>query len=428
LAQSLNPALTASSRISDFGATAWRYGLSTSGPVATSGAHFLASLLFVRNLPAAQFGIFSFALVIVPFCMSLIAALLVLPVNSALGEAAETRARIEASCLKMSLLLTALAGLVVLGFLFAAKAPLTEALLLAAFGATLTYRWFVRCFAFIKGHSGAAIASDLTYAGALVLGLLAMFFSHRVTFLAGAALLLGAALLGLIPFGRSFFRDQIAAIGRGRIEAYRAIFRDLTRWSLFGVILTELTVNAHAYLVTFISGPGPFALLAVGQILMRPTSLVQGALPDLERPRMTRAIALKDKVGIAQTLRHFRAALLVVWFATMALATAILILAPQLLLKKGYAQHDVLLVTLITALIMLVRSFRTPPATFMQAAGAFKALVGIGVYTSVISVALTLGLLVTLGPIASLLGILTGEIIILVRLNRMMEERMARYD
>src|ERR1700722_6553354 len=95
-------------------ATAWRYGISTSGPVATSGAHFLASLLFVRNLPAAQFGIFSFALVIVPFCMSLIAALLVLPVNSALGEAAETRARIEASCLKMSLLLTALAGLVVL--------------------------------------------------------------------------------------------------------------------------------------------------------------------------------------------------------------------------------------------------------------------------------------------------------------------------
>ncbi len=92
MAQSLNPALTASPPVSDFGATAWRYGLSTSGPVATSGAHFLASLLFVRNLPAAQFGIFSFALVIVPFCMSLIAALLVLPVNSALGEAAETRA------------------------------------------------------------------------------------------------------------------------------------------------------------------------------------------------------------------------------------------------------------------------------------------------------------------------------------------------
>ena len=52
MASSLNPALAASPRrrLPGWLATAWRYGLSTSGPVATSGAHFLASLLFVRNL------------------------------------------------------------------------------------------------------------------------------------------------------------------------------------------------------------------------------------------------------------------------------------------------------------------------------------------------------------------------------------------
>src|SRR5215475_13390912 len=110
MAQSLNPPLTANPRLPDFLATAWRYALSTSGPVATSGAHFLASLLFVRTLPAAEFGLFSFVLVIVPFAMSIIAALLVLPVNSALGEAEEVRRRTEATCLKMNLILTALAG------------------------------------------------------------------------------------------------------------------------------------------------------------------------------------------------------------------------------------------------------------------------------------------------------------------------------
>ena len=76
---------------------------------------------------------------------------------------------------------------------------------------------------------------------------------------------------------------------------------------------------------------------------------------------------------------------------------------------------------------MLVRSFRTPPATFMQAAGAFKALVGIGLYTSVISVILTLAFLLTLGPIASLCGILAGEIVIVLKLNRMMAEWRARH-
>src|SRR6201990_1807291 len=110
MTQSLNPALTAIPRMPGFLAAAKRYALSTAGPVATSGAHFLASLLFVRNLPASEFGVFSFVLVIAPFCMSIIAALLVLPVNSALGETAEIRKQIEATCLKMNLALTALAG------------------------------------------------------------------------------------------------------------------------------------------------------------------------------------------------------------------------------------------------------------------------------------------------------------------------------
>src|SRR5579862_8342947 len=112
MAQSLNPALSPSPKLPDLLTTARRYALSTAGPVATSGAHFLTSLLFVRNLPAAEFGLFSFVLVIVPFSMSIIAALLVLPVNSALGEADDVRRRVEATCLKLNLILTALAGLV----------------------------------------------------------------------------------------------------------------------------------------------------------------------------------------------------------------------------------------------------------------------------------------------------------------------------
>jgi O-antigen/teichoic acid export membrane protein len=429
MARTMTPALQASpqSRPPAWLAILWRYGFSTAGPVATSGAHFLTSLLLVRNLPASEFGLFSFVLVIVPFSMSIIAALLVLPVNTALAEPEPVRRRIEATCLKVNLLLTALAGVVVYALLIAAQAPKMPALLLALFGVILTYRWFARSFAFVKGHGQAAIGSDLAYAGALLVGLGGLILSRHVEFLPAACLLPLAALAGLLPFGTGFFRDQIGAIAKGRMGDYRAIFRDLTRWSLLGVILTEMTVNAHAYLVTFISGPGSFALLALGQILMRPASLVQSALPDLERPGMTRAIAAKDQSRLGRMLVEFRFALLAVWLATAGLASAILAWAPQLLLKKGYALHDVMLVTLITAAIMLVRSFRTPPATFMQAAGEFKALAGIGTYTSVISIVLTLIFLMTLGPVASLCGILAGEIVILIRLNRMMADWKARH-
>ena len=111
-------------------AKAWRYGLSTSGPVATSGAHFLASLLFVRNLPAGEFGLFSFVLVIVPFCMSIIGSTAVIPVTRSLGEPEAARDRINATCLKLNLVLSAAASLCVFAFLLLAHAQA------AAFGCT----------------------------------------------------------------------------------------------------------------------------------------------------------------------------------------------------------------------------------------------------------------------------------------------------
>ena len=60
-------------------ALAWRYGLSVTGPLAVSGAHFLVSLVFLRSLEASEFGIFSFVLVVSAFAMSVSGAGLVLP-------------------------------------------------------------------------------------------------------------------------------------------------------------------------------------------------------------------------------------------------------------------------------------------------------------------------------------------------------------
>src|SRR5256885_1534259 len=177
--------------------TMLRYGASASGPVAVSAAHFLASLIFLRQLPAREFGLFSFVMVVVSFA-------------------------------------------------------------------------------------------------------------------AGSKLLLVSALAASLPFGASFFRHQVAAL-RGDPWRYRPIFRDVTRWSLIGVVLTELTLNAHAYLVTFISGPGAFALLALGMLLMRPASLMQSALTDLERPTMARAIGAKDSAALARIQRYFTFGLGAAW-------------------------------------------------------------------------------------------------------------------
>lgn len=414
------------SRLNPLLATAWRYWLSASGPVATSAAHFLASLLFVRNLAAASFGLFSFVLVIVPFAMSATAALLIIPVTRSLGETAQRREQIAACCLKLNLLFSALAALGVFAALLAARSAMSPAILLGMFGGALTFRWFGRCYAYVEGRMKAAVTSDMTYALCLVSGLGILTLTRHVNLVSGALVMLMAALAALAPLGKTFFAEQFAAITKGRIGLYAGTFRDVTRWSLLGVVFTEMTVNAHAYLVTFIAGPGSFALLALGMLLMRPASLVQSALPDLERPLMTRQITALDWGALNRTRREFGLGLIAVLVATLALDAVLLIWFPGLVPKRGYGLHDVMIVSSISAVIMAVRALRVPPSVHLQAAGWFKQLAAIGTSSSVISILATLAFLLLFGPIASLGGVLLGELVILFNCRRLLKEWQAQ--
>ncbi len=391
--------------------TVLRYGASASGPAAVSGAHFLASLIFLHNLTAHEFGLFSFVMVVVSFGMSLNVSLIAVPLtrNLAVGDAATGPA-----CFQVNWLVCAGFAAILFAALLASGAPFREAAELALFAGTFTFRWFARCFAYVDGRMGAAIRSDLTYSLLLIGSLGALALTHRVSFTLGSEMLLLSALAALAPFGLSFLRAQFASL-RGDPRRYWPIFRDVTRWSLMGVILTELTVNAHAYLVTFISGPSAFALLALGMLLMRPAALMQSALPDLERPAMTRAIAANDMTALSRIQRHFTYGLAAAWTANILLCVAVLAFIPALVVKQSYSMQNVILVASICTLIMAVRALRTPLAVLLQAAGQFKDLAGIGAAAATVSLIATLGLLLAAGPIASLGGIVLGELVILTR-------------
>lgn len=391
-------------------AVAWRYGLSIAGPVAVSGAHFLASLLFLHSLGAAEFGIFSFVLVVSAFAMSITGAGLVLPATQSMvnGDTVTTHAIFR---------LAPVAGLIFAIVLtlaaMASGAALSHAAPLGLFGAVLSYRWFARSLAYIEGRVTAAILSDLIYGTVIVAGLGAMALTQRVSLRLGGELLLLAAATSLVPFGRAFFRTQWQGLRLGRLRHFMPAFRNVAGWSVMGVALTEATLNAHAYLVTFIDGPGAFALPALGMLLMRPVSLVQSALPDLERPAMMRAFAARDGARLDRSLFEFQAALAVTLVATLMLGAGLLLFAPQLLLKQGYGAADAVTAGLLCAAIMAVRSARTPPGVLLQAAGEFKAMARLSAWTAAVSIAATLVLLLAFGPVASLGGIFLGEMAII---------------
>jgi O-antigen/teichoic acid export membrane protein len=304
-------------------------------------------------------------------------------------------------------------AVLLLGALLSSGANLQDAVLLALFVGAFTFRWFARCFAYVENRIATAVQSDLIYALTLAGSLAALAAAHGVSFTLGAEFLLLSALAALLPFGPGFFRRQVAALTR-HPKHYAPVFRDITRWSLAGVITTELTANAHVYLVTFIAGPTAFAPLALGMLLLRPTSLMQSALPDLERPRMARVIAAGDAIALARIQRHFRLGLMTVWAINILLSAGLLLRFPELVTKRGYDINAIIPVIILCALIVAIRGLRMPQAVLLQAAGAFKSLAGISAAAAVLSLTVTLGLLLAFGPIASLGGILLGELAILL--------------
>jgi putative peptidoglycan lipid II flippase len=98
-----------------------------------------------------------------------------------------------------------------------------------------------------------------------------------------------------------------------------------------------------------------------------------------------------------------------------------------LILKKGYDETQALVVLAFFAAIMASRTLRTPESVLMQAAGEFRALAGASFWASCASLAITLFLLLVFGPVASLGGILVGDLVMTSRTISLSRRWVARH-
>jgi O-antigen/teichoic acid export membrane protein len=387
-----------------------RYAISAAGPVAMSGAHFLSAVLVLHTLSPVHFGFFSFVMTVVPFCVSAAAALIGAPTTIGIRSRGHVDAAELATFQKANLLLATLAFAVVTASLIASGLSAKAAMLFGLYGATMSLRWLGRVYAYATEKAGRAAASDVLYGALLVAGLGALYLLDRMTMTYAAVVLFAAAAGSLAVFDRDYLIGQFSPSKAGRLADYAPVWHDLTRWSLLGVAATELTINAHAYFVTFFCGPQSFALLALGSLLMRPVAVVLGSLPDMERPAMARAIGAGDFGKAFRAVKEFRTAAVAVLAGTTLIAAALLTFLPSLVLKQGYDASQAWIILGVWAAIMAVRAVRTPDAVFLQAAGEFQELAAIGMKASVVSLAATVALLFAFGPVASMLGIVAGDI------------------
>jgi O-antigen/teichoic acid export membrane protein len=386
-----------------------RYAMTAAGPISISAAHFVAAIIFLHTLARAEFGLFSFVFVIVSFCFSMSGALFGASLVNSLNTVGFLSEASLASFMKANALFSVLAACVVFALMLGGSATPEIAALIALYGGVMTMRWFARSHAYAIHKMKRAIISDLTYSTTLLAALGTAAFAHTLTPVSAGASLAICACFGLAAFGGEFLYAQIGAVFTGSLRGFLPVWKDLARWSLLGVVTTEAASNAHAYLVTFISGPHAFALLAVGALFMRPVSLVMTALPDAERPAMARAMAQNKVAEAMRALFQFRVAGFAVLVATIVLAAVILIWFPQLVIKDGYDPKSVVAVVCIYIAIVGIRVARTPDSVFLQVLGEYRDLSSASVRSSFVSVAVVLALLLAFGPLVSLLGIVAGE-------------------
>jgi len=373
-----------------------------------AGGTFLVTLILLQALDPADFGLFAFLLVTINLGASLSNALVGAPL-AVLASRAIPDPEALGSIRTVGLALAAAVGLGAYGCSLLLGSP-EAAFPAAIFGTGSTLRWNMRSVAFSALRPELVLRSDLSYALVLLFPVFLAWSGETEL----RSVMWGFALASLI--GWVLASSPGAPVPRLGVSAYRTVWRDKSRWTLLGVITTDATANAHAYLVTALAGPAAFALMAAAMIAFRPVGVMSAALVQYERPRMARAMVSGDHAGARARADGLRLFLFVTWVIGSAIAALFAIPAlglSSLLYPSSYDPRALAIASMIWAAIWLVRVLREPPSALLQAAGDFRPLALASCVSAVVSVLSVLVLLALSGPVATLIGLLMGEIVFL---------------
>jgi hypothetical protein len=399
-------------RVQRLGSLFGRFGLASLSSAIVSVSHLLIQLFSIHHLGTAAIGTLAFLLVIIQFGYSLSNALVSTPYTIAVNQSDEPDARGFDFFFPVNLMLAASQGMICAGIAWATASP-QAALLFGLAGTLSLIRWFGRSNAYAHHAPARAARSDLAYAGTIVAGLLiAMRTGADMSAIGG--MLVAASLAGLLPFGLAYLRRHVAMAPGRALSAYRPVWKEQSAWTLVGVLSTEATSNSHSYIVTLLAGPTAFAPIAVGMLFFRPVNVCITALTQLERPRMTRAVARGDHDAAIKSERLFMAALVTLWLGTCVVAAIALYAFPGLILKPTLDHRLVMIAVGLCALLSLVQCVQTPMSVMTQARKAFRPLAAQSMRSCGVGIAAVSLLVLGTAPVFSIGGVVLSQLVMMI--------------
>jgi O-antigen/teichoic acid export membrane protein len=376
------------------------------GSASTSAAHFVASLLLLHRLPASEFGLFAFVLVIVFFGCGFSNALAATPFTLA-----ATKSSYQPDdglvFFKVNSLVSAACGITCFGIGWAMNAGYS-AWLIGVFAGLSVLRWFSRSSFYALRKPMKAALSDAIYSAVLIIGLI-IAWSADLTLQSASIAYMTAAIAGVIACGEVGLYEHFRGLISGNLRLFMPIWREQARWALLGVVATEATANTHVYLVSLVAGPAAFAPLAAAALFFRPLGICVNALTQIERPGMARAIAAGNSLEALTALHRFRLLAMLTWIGTVVIIMILLGTFPELIMKSGYESSVVYSAVGIWAVIVGMNTWRAADSTLIQAANRLAPLAMANLWASMVSVAASSAFLWVAGPVASLAGVMLGQ-------------------
>jgi hypothetical protein len=399
-------------------ALAVRLVLPASGALAMSGAQFVLVFVLLRRLPVAQFGAQAFVLVVHQFligCWSALFAAPLLVFLSSPDAADRDRLPVALAAAALAAAPVAMTGVALLAWVNGFDPA--GAIVFGAFSALMLTRHFARAWYLAEGRRGQVIASDYSYGVVLLV-------------LAGVLLALPQVSLRLAAVGQVLSAlPALALLVPGvpnlamltQIGHYREVWRRDARWSLAGVLASELTANVHAYLVTGLFGAEAYAPIAATALFIRPVLVLINPLTDFERVRMAAAMGRGDWPGVRRQHALLAGTILAAWVLTALAAAAIIGVGGSAVLHDRVPLPVMVLSSALWFVVALMRGAHAAEGAVLQGAGQFRLLARLALVTAGLSAAGALLAAWLGGPIWSTGGVAIGEgcyVLLLVRQRR----------
>jgi O-antigen/teichoic acid export membrane protein len=396
-----------------------RMGLATVGPIIVAIANFMVTVLILRELSQAKFGLFSFLMVILQFGMGLSNALICAPFSIRANQQ-EFSVQESRMFFAVNFWLSLTLGFIVFVFMATQETAITAAAA-GLFIFLSILRWFMRSYFFAVHRVKNVAVADITYALLTAMIAITLYFTKFDLF--HVVLALSGASLVALATGVEFMKQQLLSAKQLSCQGYGEVWRTQSRWSLLGVTTTELTSNAHAWLVTVWAGPAAFAPIAAASLLFRPLMVALTALTQLERPAIAKYLAQRNFAATKATLKQFRTVALLGWLSTALLAIILVSFRPELIFKQNYFDAPILTAVFLTGACLLLVAWRTPESTFLQADSQFRVVAFASIFSGGIAVLLTVLTLMFFSPVYTLFAVLAGQLYLALKLTEIFKQR-----